>query len=126
MTKFAVTYTYWNQSNRVDFVEAAEVDLTLGFPKEILSNQAMFCTKCGRVWARVDYTDNRDYEMISRECGCRPSTNPYDAPGSILAGGFSDRPNILRYAVRTLSNLPDAIVKREFDAHLKHFGDRNG
>jgi hypothetical protein len=95
--------------------------------EQISRSHSYFCPRCGRIWARVLSDDSKAYhDFHGVPCKYHPSKNhigPCMVAGSILNNnGYKDNAYSLHLAV-TLGNLPDAVVKEEFEVHLQHYED---
>ena len=77
----------------------------------------MFCPICCSIWARLYYQGENLYEprMIPCEAhaaACHPDLRP-------VAGSLIDNPTINGYDKPLLEALPEVLLRREFELHMK-------
>ena len=121
------TYTLWSPQNKVEYYEEKDIPVIVGIPPALMYHQTFFCTKCGMIWARIECEAGTEFETNRSLCFRHQNLlNDYHVPGSLLWWGSQEKAPISRFVARELANLPDALVKREFNLHLKHYGDRYG
>jgi hypothetical protein len=77
------------------------------------SGVAYCCPECGDVWARILLlnSDGRPQQFEFQVVACERHKDQWEVPGSLLAAGEG-----------ILDLLPDQLVRREFELHLKKEG----
>jgi hypothetical protein len=113
------TYTFRSQDGAEEKIAGKELD------ELVPRHHGFFCTCCGRMWASV-LSDSLNAFHDIHAVNCLSHRNKDLAGSRPLAGsilntsGYPDGNQSLHQAL-TLANLPDAVVKLEFIAHLTHY-----
>ena len=100
---------------------------------QFASHHAFFCQVCGEIWASIIADDPfTTWRMNIVPCANHRPTSVEDwitVPGSILHWAVDSKNTTVFDRARALDNLPDAVVRLEFEAHLSNYyyqqGDRN-
>lgn len=78
---------------------------------------ALFCPSCGEVWAKLTVHGEDgmlkvfDVWLVS----CQRHPDQHNVPGSVLAG----------HLIHLLGDMPDAVVRQEFEVHMEAYNGRN-
>ena len=71
---------------------------------------AMFCPTCGEIWARMPVDGStRGWRIIGGHCEQHPGPSRYVVHGSL----------ILNWEPELTAILPDEVIRREFELHLR-------
>lgn len=77
----------------------------------------MFCPVCGEIWARMPVVNSMaDWRIIGGYCEKHQPPTRFMVPGSL----------ILNWEPELTKILPDAVIRREFELHIRLWGKEHG
>src|ERR1700678_662890 len=92
-------------------------DHSNGYP---IFNGVMYCPVCCKIWAWLAYLEGGDLSLSEPRMipcdqhpeACHPDLRP-------VAGSLIDNPTANGYDVPLLEALPESLLRREFELHMK-------
>jgi hypothetical protein len=97
----------------------AELPFDTPFP----DSWAFFCPECGEIWMRVwTVMEHSPWHIL--EQACEKHTPQAYAKNPVAGSILTDLNHTQAFRALQLDNLPPAVLKREFNLHMKDYHDR--